>query len=67
METEILRFQREIEKSENERSRVKDWERRKLSRSHNCSMDSLLSFDSDASSSYSSSAKASAKNSSLEN
>ena len=61
METEILRFQREIEKSENEKSRAKNWERRKLSRSHNCSMDSLLSFDSDASSCYSSSVKASVK------
>ena len=56
-----MRFQREIEKSESERSRIKDWERRKFSRSHNCSMDSLLSFDSDASSTYSSSAKASSK------
>merc|ERR1712223_2059613 len=61
VETEIMRLQREIEKSESERSRIKDWEKRKFSRSHNCSMDSLLSFDSDASSTYSSSAKASGK------
>ena len=53
VETEVLRFQREIEKSANERSRIQDWERRrKSSRSHNCSMDSLLSLDSDASSTY---------------
>ena len=47
-----MRFQREIEKSANERSRIQNWEKRKSSRSHNCSMDSLLSFDSDASSNY---------------
>ena len=61
VETEIMRLQREIEKSESERSRIKDWERRKFSRSHNCSMDSLLSFDSDASSTYGFNAKASSK------
>ena len=52
VENEIMRFQREIEKSANERSRIQNWEKRKSSRSHNCSMDSLLSFDSDASSNY---------------
>ena len=52
VETEVLRFQREIEKTANERSRIQDWERRKSSRSHNCSMDSLLSLDSDAGSAY---------------
>ena len=64
VETEILRFQREIEKSAHERSRLHDWERRKYnrSRSTNCSMDSLLSFDSDASSTYNSNCRTPIKN-----
>lgn len=47
VEAEIRRFQKEIEKSESERNKLRNWERRKNSR--NASMDSLLSICGDAS------------------